>query len=204
VVALLFLAINSPHNMTTDEIKIEIEKALAGDRTLMLKGYKSSDGSVKDYVVLLLPDDGYKHLVKTSQEKLNKEVEFFMNEIRPADADIVEWATAIAEQHDSFVKSLSDSKPAKYMQFKNPTVKQGGMHFYQSEFESGAVQTVIIKNVQVLSTTNHTPDKEVKEPKGNIPRYKNLIRSKLPISQYEGQFNLSPDKVDMVKSLFMP
>lgn len=190
--------------MTTEEIKNEIDKALAGDRTLMLKGYKSSDGSVKDYVVLLLPDDGYKHLVKTSQEKLNKEVEFFMNEIRPVDADIVEWATAIAEQHDSFVKSLSASKPTKDMQFKNPTVKQGGMHFYQSEFEAGAVQTVIIKNVQVLSYTNHTPEKEAKEPKGNIPRYKNLIRSKLPISQYVGQFNLSPDKVEIVKSLFMP
>ena len=190
--------------MTTDEIKIEIEKALAGDRTLMLQGYKSSDGSVKDHVVLLLPDDGYKNLVKTSHEKLNKETEFFMNELRPADADIAEWATAVTEQVESFNKSMSDNKPVKEMQFKNPTVKQGGMHFYQSEFESGDIQTVIIKNVQVLSTTNHTPDKEAKEPKGNIPRYKNLIKSKLPISQYVGQFNLSPDKVDMVKSLCMP
>jgi len=189
--------------MTTDEIKTEIEKALAGDRTLMLKGYKSSDGSVKDYVVLLLPDDGYKNLIKTSKEKLDKETEFFMNELRPADADIVEWATAIAEQMDSFNKSMSDDKPVKEMQFKNPTVKQGGMHFYQSEFESGDIQTVIIKNVQVLSTTNHTPDKEVKLPKGNVPRYKSLIRSKLPVNQYVGQFNLSPDKVDMVKALCM-
>jgi hypothetical protein len=190
--------------MTTDEIKTEIDKALAGDRTVMLKGYKSSDGSVKDYVVLLLPDDGYKNLVKLSQEKLNKEPEFFMNELRPADADIGEWATAVTEQIASFTKSMSDEKPARDMQFKNPTVKQGGMHFYQNELEAGNTNTVIIKHVQVLSTTNHTPDKEVKEPKGNIPRYKNLIRSKLPISQYVGQFNLSPDKVEIVKSLFMP
>jgi hypothetical protein len=190
--------------MTTDEIKAEICKALAGDRTLMLKGYKSSDGSVKDYVVILLPDDGYRNLVKASHDKLNNEVEFFMSKIRPDDADIVDWATAIAEQSDSLVRSMSDSKPIKELQFKNPIVKQDGMYFYQSELESGAVQTVIIKNVQVLSSTNHTPDKEAKEPKGVIPRYKNLIRSKLPISQYVGQFNLSPDKVDMVKSLCMP
>lgn len=189
--------------MTTDEIKIEIEKALAGDRTLMLKGYKSSDESVKDYVVLLLPDDGYKNLVKLSHEKLNKETEFFMHELKPADADIVEWATAVTEQIASFTKSMSDDKPVKELQFKQPTIKQGGMHFYQSEFESGAINTVIIKNVQVLSTTDHTPDKEVKLPKGNIPRYKHLIRSKLPVSQYVGQFNLSPEKVDIVKSLFM-
>lgn len=190
--------------MTSDEIKHEVEKALAGDKTLMLKGYKSSDGAVKDYVVLLLPDDGYKNLVKTSHEKLNKETEFFMNELKPADADIAEWAAAITEQVESFNKSMSDNKPVKEIQFKNPTVRQGGMHFYQSEFESGEINTVIIKNVQVLSTTNHTPDKEVKEPKGVIPRYKNLIRSQLPISQYVGQFNLSPDKVELVKSLHMP
>jgi hypothetical protein len=190
--------------MTSEEIKNEVEKALAGDRTLMLKGYKSSDGSVKDHVVLLLPDDGYKNLVKTSHEKLDKEPEFFMNELRPADADISEWAIAITEQIESFNKSMSSDKPVKEMQFKNPTVKQGGTHFYQSEFESGAINTVIIKHVQVLSTTNHTPEKEAKEPKGNIPKYKNLIKSKLPISQYVGQFNLSPDKVDLVKSLCMP
>jgi hypothetical protein len=190
--------------MTPEDIKQEVERALNQDRTLMLKGYKSSDGSVKDYIVTLLPDDGYKNLVKISHEKLNKETEFFMTELRPAEADVAEWATAITEQIESFNKSLSEDKPVKEMQFKNPTVKQGGMHFYQSEFETGDVKTVIIKNVQVISVTNHTPDKEVKEPKGNIPRYKNLIKSKLPISQYVGQFNLSPDKVEMVKALHMP
>lgn len=190
--------------MTTDEIRKEIDKSLNGDRTLMLKGYKSSDGAIKDYVVLLLPDDGYKSLVKQSKDKLNKETEFFINELRPADADAAEWVTAITEQLASFDNSLSEDKPARDMQFKNPLVKLGGMHFYKSELEADAVQTVIIKNVQVLSTTNHTPDKEAKEPKGNIPKYKNIIRSKLPISQYVGQFNLSPDKVDIVKSLHMP
>jgi hypothetical protein len=190
--------------MTTDEIKIEIDKALAGDKTLLLKGYKSSDGSVKDHVVLLLPDGGYKDLVKKSREKLDTETDFFMSELRPTDADISEWAVAITEQIASFSNSLAEDKPVKEMQFKNPLVKQGGMHFYQSEFESGDIQTVVIKNVQVLSTTNHTPEKEAKEPKGNVAKYKNLIKSKLPISQYVGQFNLSPDKVDSVKSLCMP
>jgi len=190
--------------MKIEEIKNEIEKSLVGDRTLMLQGYKSSDGSIKDHVVILLPDDGYKNLIKLSQEKLNKETEFFINELRPKDADVKEWMTAITEQLDSFNKSLSDDKPPRDMQFKNPTVKQGGMHLYKSEVESGEVQTVIIKHVQVLSTTNHTQDIEVKEPKGNIPRYKNLIKSKLPISQYVGQFNLSPDKVELVKALCLP
>jgi hypothetical protein len=171
--------------MTIEEIKNEIDKALAGDRTLMLKGYKSSDGTVKDHVVVLLPEDGY-------------------NELRPKDADTAEWAQALIEQGDSFSASLNPDKPVKEMQFKNPLVKQGGMHFYKSEIESGEVQTVIIKNLQVLSTTNHTPEKEAKEPKGNIPRHKNLIKSKLPISQYVGQFNLSPDKVELVRAVHMP
>jgi hypothetical protein len=186
--------------MTIDEIKNEIDKALAGDRTLMLKGYKSSDGTVKDHVVVLLPEDGYKNLIKQSQEKLDKETDFFINELRPKDADIIEWTTAIAEQEYSFKASLNPDKPVKEMKFKNPLVKQGGMHFYQSEIESGEAQTVIIKNLQVLYTTNHTP----KEPKGNIPKYKNLIKSNLPIRQYVGQFNLSPDKVELVRSLRMP
>lgn len=189
--------------MTIPEIKNEIEKAVAGDRTLLIKGYKSSDGSVKDHVVILLPDDGYKNLVKQSQEKLDKEVGYFLNEIRPKDADTAEWAQALIEQGDSFNSSLNPDKPIKEMQFKNPLVKQGRMHYYQSEIESGEVQTVIIKNLQVLSTTNHTPEKAAKEPKGNIPRYKNMIKSKLPISQYVGQFNLSPDKIDMVKACSM-
>jgi hypothetical protein len=190
--------------MTIDEIKNEIDKALAGDRTLMLKGYKSSDGTVKDHVVVLLPEDGYKNLIKQSQEKLDKETDFFINELRPKDADIIEWTTAIAEQEYSFKASLNPDKPVKEMKFKNPLVKQGGMHFYQSEIESGEAQTVIIKNLQVLYTTNHTPEKEAKEPKGNIPKYKNLIKSNLPIRQYVGQFNLSPDKVELVRSLRMP
>lgn len=190
--------------MTIEEIKAQIEMALAGDRTLMLKGYKSSDGSVKDHVVVLLPDGGYKDLIKLSLEKLNKETKLFMHTIKPEDADDVEWATAITEQTASFNNSLAEDKPVKEMQFKNPLVKQGGMHFYQSEFESGDIQTVIIKNVQVLSTTHVTPETPVKEPKGNIPKYKSIIKYKLPISQYVGQFNLSPDKVEMVKSLCMP
>ena len=190
--------------MTIDEIKNEIEKALAGARTLMLKGYKSSDGTIKDHVVVLLPEDGYKNLIKQSQEKLDKEVGYFLNELRPEDADTAEWAKALIEQGDSFSASLNPDKPVKEMQFKNPLVKQGGMHFYKSEVESGEVQTVIIKNLQVLSTTNHTPEKEAKEPKGNIPKYKNLIKSKLPISQYVGQFNLSPDKVELVRAVHMP
>lgn len=189
--------------MTTEEIRQEIEKALAGDKTLMLQGYTSSDGSVKDYVVSLLPDDGYKQLVKSSYEKLNTETEFFMQELRPADADITEWAKAVSEQLDSFSKSMSEDKPVKEMQFKNPTVKQGGMHFYKAELEAGYVKTVILKNVAVLSTTNHSPDKEVKEPKGNIPKYKSMIRAHLPVSKYVGQFNLSPDKVELVRALHM-
>lgn len=190
--------------MTIEEIKEQVEMALAGDRTLMLKGYKSSDGSVKDHVVILLPDGGYKDLVKLSLEKLSKETKLFMHTIKPEDADDGEWATAITEQTASFNNSLSDDKPVKEMQFKNPLIKQGGMYFYQSEFEAGDIQTVIIKNVQVLSTTNVTNVKEAKEPKGNIPRYKSIIKYKLPISQYVGQFNLSPDKVELVKSFRMP
>jgi hypothetical protein len=75
------------------------------------------------------------------------------------------------------------------------------MYFYESEFKASAVSTIILKNVQVLSSTNHSKDVEDKIPKGNIAKYKHMIREHLPVSKYVAQFALSPGKVAIVKAV---
>lgn len=189
--------------MTYDEIKTEVEKAIADDRTLFIENYVTSDGVVKDYMVKLLPDSGYKDLVKESLEKLNTSTEEFMNEIRPADADMVEWATAVSEQIDSFSKTLAPDKEKKEMNFKNPLVKVGAVHVYQSEFEAGNISGVVLKNLQVLSSVVKSGQADEKLPKGNVAKYKHVVRSKLPIASYLGQLNLLPGKFSSVRSVHM-
>lgn len=189
--------------MKIEQIKTEVKKALAGDKVLLLEKYTSSEGQIKDYVIRLLPDDGYINLVKESLEILNNEAEKFLRDIRPSSADAVEWAKAAAEQIASFSNSLNPDKEKKNFNFKNPLVKDDGLYFYESEFKDGNINTVIIKNAQVLSSTNHSEEAEDKLPKGNIARYKYLIRAHLPVSKYVAQFILSPGKVETVKAVSM-
>jgi hypothetical protein len=189
--------------MNATEIIEEIKKAQESSKTLLLEKYVNSDGVVKDYVVRLLPGEGYHDLVKQSLDILDSNTQKFMSDIKPEDADMAEWATAISDQIDSFKKSLNPDKEKKAFTYKNPTVSNDGMHFYEEEFKSGNVNTVIIKNVEVLSTTLHSENVEEKLPKGNIARYKHIIKSHLPITRYVGQFNLSADKVQCVKAVLV-
>lgn len=189
--------------MITTEIIDEIKKAQESSKTLLLEKYVNTDGVVKDYVIKLLPGDGYHSLVQQSLEILDNNAQKFMSDIKPADADMAEWAKAVSEQIDSFKKSLDPDKEKKAFTYKNPTVSDNGMHFYEEEFKSGNVNTVMIKNIEVMSTTLHSETVEEKLPKGNVARYKHIIRSHLPISKYVGQFNLSPDKVQNVKAVLV-
>lgn len=192
--------------MTPQDIINEIEKAKAGDRTLMIAGYKTSDGAVKDYVVELLPSDGYKELVRKSGSDLLEKRAQLAEELIPEASEEVQqqYDAAVAELHASFLGSLDGNKPVKDIQYKNPTVKQGSVYLYNSEVEQGNIQTVIVKNLLIKSsTTRVASDKEVKESKNPVVNFKNKIKSKLPVSRYLPQLNLAPDKVELVRSLVM-
>lgn len=192
--------------MTPQDIINEIEKAKAGDRTLMIAGYKTSDGAVKDYVVELLPTDGYKELVRKSGSDLLEKRAQLAEELIPEASEEVQqqYDAAVAELHASFLGSLDGNKPVKDIQYKNPTVKQGSVYLYNSEVEQGNIQTVIVKNLLIKSsTTRVASDKEVKESKNPVVNFKNKIKSKLPVSRYLPQLNLAPDKVELVRSLVM-
>ncbi len=76
--------------MTPQDIINEIEKAKAGDRTLMIAGYKTSDGAVKDYVVELLPSDGYKELVRKSGSDLLEKRAQLVEELIPEASEEVQ------------------------------------------------------------------------------------------------------------------
>jgi hypothetical protein len=115
-----------------------------------------------------------------------------------------QYDAAVAELHASFLGSLDGNKPVKDIQYKNPTVKQGSVYLYNSEVEQGNIQTVIVKNLLIKSsTTRVASDKEVKESKNPVVNFKNKIKSKLPVSRYLPQLNLAPDKVELVRSLVM-
>jgi hypothetical protein len=183
--------------MTHEEINIEVEKALAGDKAILVEKYTTSDGVVKDYVVELLPDSGYKDLIKESLEILDKNPEEFLFNMRPSDADAEEWITAVNEQINSFKNSLNPSSDKPAWTEKQVLTKFGSILLTSGDSEPAAV----LKNMRVLSSTVQTENVEEKLPKGNIPRYKHIIRSKLPISKYLPRLNLAPGKFTSVKSV---
>jgi len=190
--------------MQIEDILHEVNKADAGSKTMLIEKYNTSDGAVKDYVIKLLPPDGYHALVRESLEQLQKETNKFMHDIRPADADMAEWAQAITEQVNSFNNSLMPSETKAARNYTKELVKLGAAYVEKQELESKTIQTAVLKNLVVLSSVNHTPEKAAKVPKGNVPRYKEIIRSNLPISAYLGQLNLAPGKVASVRAVDMP
>ena len=50
----------------------------------------NSDKEVKDFVIELIPDDGYNNLVRESMEILNNNAGLLLGELRPADANLVD------------------------------------------------------------------------------------------------------------------
>lgn len=187
--------------MDIQTILNEVNNAAAGSKTLLVEKYVTSDGAVKDYMVRLLPEDGYKALVKESLDILDGDPSKFMKDLKPADADMGEWAQAVSEQIDSFNKTLNPSADAPARNYKKELVKMGASYVDKQEFDNGAVNTAVLKNLVILSSVNHTPDKASKGPKGNIPKYKEMIRNELPIGKYLGQLNLSPEKVTSVRAV---
>lgn len=187
--------------MDTNEILEQVNKAAATEQLLLIEKYVTSDNVVKDYVVKILPENGYQDLVKQSLEILNKETEKFMFKLKPADADMGEWAQAVSEQIDSFNKTLNPSADKKAINFKKELIKVGAAYIDKAEIETTMPSCIVLKNLQIMATTLHSENAPDKMPKGNVPRYKELIRRELPIAAYLGQLNLAPGKVASVRAV---
>ncbi|MEN6635695.1 MAG: hypothetical protein ABFC56_07595, partial [Clostridiaceae bacterium] len=121
----------------------------------------------------------------------------------PNDVNLEEWAIAVQEQIQSFTNSLDETKAKKAFNFKEPLVKQGGYFVYETEVAAGDIQKIVLKHIKVLSSICRSEQPVVKLPKGNVAKYKYLIRSKLPVSSYIGQLNLFPGKFNQVKAVKM-
>ncbi len=187
--------------MNTQEILQEINSAATSGGNLLIEKYITSDGAIKDYVVRLLPDNGYKNLVQQSLDMLNEDANKFLRDLKPTEADTGEWVQAVSEQIDSFVKTLKPSPDAPVRNYTKELVKMGAAYVDKQDLDNNSLNTIVLKNLEVLSSVNHTPDKLFKSPKGNIPKYKELIRKELPISKYLGQLNLAPEKVTSVRAV---
>ena len=188
---------------TLEEIQKEVKIAAGSNRLLVIEGYTSSEGGVYNYVVKLLPDGGYMTLVKESHAMLEKlDVADLAAKHKEA-ATIEDWSTAKTEQLASFNNTINpaDDAPKRTYNTKIALVAQDGMFLRADEVATGKISVVVIKNLQVMSSSVVAlGSKAASLPKGTIPRLKHIIRDALPVSAYIAQLNLSPDKVKEVRA----
>lgn len=189
-------------NMTTDEIENEVRRALDYKTTLLVSKYHTTAGAVKDYVLELLPPNGYLNMVQESLDVLSNVPTEFTNKYKPENIEVSNWIIAMGELITSFRNSLivKSSKPAG----PQSILEDNGIYYYAHEFLGGErVKTIIIKHMRVLSSVTHAapPEKISHDP---VVRAKVFIRNLLPINNYLGQLNLEPGKVELVKSTIIP
>lgn len=190
--------------MTIEEIRAEIVKAAAGDRTLLVSKYVESTGAVKDYVVKLLPPTGYKDMVRASlailehPDSLNE----FLNKNMPVGAELGDWVIAVSDQIKSFRTTVGLEEETHKRASKQELVYTlNNTYCLRSEYETCDIKTVILKDLEILSSTNHSPEIIERVPKGNIPKLKQHVRNVLPIGRFLGQLNFRPDKVELVRAV---
>jgi hypothetical protein len=189
----------------SDVVK-EINYAHKVSHTLLITKYMSSAGSVKDYVVGLLPPGGYVELVKSSLQILEMSVNS-LKDIKPPQVDMSDWIVGASQLIISLRKSLQ-SNTEEYSSVKTPSrplVFKDGVYTYQDEEEAEDIQTVIVRNLFIESQVDHTPAiTESLLPKGKVPHAKALLRATLPVGNYLGQLNFSEGKVQDVKAVVIP
>lgn len=133
-----------------------------------IKGYVSSDGSVKDYVVEEIGKEGYLKLCKASieviEDVLEKNEGLEEDEIR-----------ALKELQESYQRTIKGEQPERKI-----------------TFEEGARY---LRHCKIISIREIQPAiKKKKEYRNNVTRYKDIWRQKLPIKCYVGQFKLKEGK----------
>ena len=170
-------------------IKSEIEKAYEGSRRLRIDGYRTSDGGVLDYEVVLLPENGYKDMVGASLEKLDS-VAF----PEDADQDVRDCEEqARGELRASFFKSLGDGHGRT-----GPVYEYSGKGWW---FDAGKEGVVILRGMRRESCKVVSGERSKPVNSKPLTKAKNLIRKQLPIDEYLGQLVLAEEKVASVAAL---
>lgn len=135
-----------------------------------IRGYISSDGSVKDYVLEIIGHDGYLDLCAQSVNKLNQ----MLTETSNPDEH-----QALTELRESYQKSI-----------------KGEHNKTEPWLDPGATY---LKHCKILKVnTLYQPETKPRKYRSNITRIKADVRTKLPISSYIGMIKLESGKYDSI------
>lgn len=157
-----------------EEIKAAVDRAIKENLPLEIKGYRSSTGSISDYTVRLIGKDGYLKLVEQSLNQISQTW-------NPGEYDEHTWDSAKEQLAASWTITLN-----------------GGHNKPQPSTDKEPEPDVIqLRNMECLSRFEHEEGKTVKSKALTLA--KNDIVLQLPLGSFLGQLKLQPGKVDSVK-----
>ena len=135
-----------------------------------IRGYISSDGSVKDLLIKQTNREGYHQLVRDSVNKINELIQ---------KSDDVDEIQALTELEASYRKTLNGEQA-----HRNWTREEGVQY----------LDYCIAVAYHVIRPSSKKPTKHRSE----VTRWKSYWRKHLPIGNFIGSIKLSKDKFDSV------
>ena len=177
---------------TTQQIKEIVAKAAAGSKKLDIKGYMSSEGTVSDMVVELLPEGGYQGLIK---QTLMEIATGSIKTAAPVDFEDKEaWKLGVDEQITSWNKSVA----GEHAERATGVPLEAGKGFFT---RADKPEVVILKSLRGISSkvSAASPNPPTKSAPKTIA--KKMFAKRCPIDAFIGQLNLSPDKIESISNL---
>lgn len=163
--------------MNKDEMIALLKRALETDSPIDILGYQGQDGSVSDFTVRLIPENGYAALVTRSIQELNS-AQFRREFVKTAED--LEVANTIQA---SLEKSAAGATPKK--QFKQELVRISGTPWWELSQESPVVRVA----VEWL----HRTVRQAGSGKSSTRNSRSKMREALPVGRYL-QLHLDPGK----------
>lgn len=179
---------------TPEAFRSAVAEAYAGSRRLEIERYSSANGKISNFVVELLPADGYDDLVKRSHEDLTvKREELKQNILVESNGEVTPEMVdcCIAELLASWERRMAGQISERV---SNQDLTDSGQGYHT---KAGS-DTVTVFNVLRISEDMVTPPRK-KESKWGKTRVKSALTRQLPIGDYIGQMNFKMDNVDDVR-----
>lgn len=167
--------------MTPDKVKALVDQAMAGSKTLKIKGYVSGDGTVADYIVKLIGHEGYLDLIRASLKMLQGG-----KIAKPAGIPPADWDAAVAEQITSWTRTLQGESSRTAT---TPLKPMGGYWIDPSRPDLVAIKNLLEVHCRVLTPSTKAATKSAAKTLA-----KKHIAESAPIGNYNGQMNLAPGK----------
>ena len=179
--------------VTTQQIKEAVSKAVAGSRKLKIGGYVNSAGDVTDFVVELLPEDGYANLIK---EALVGIAEGSLSTLPPEGfQDKEAWSKGVDEQILSWTKSAAGTQPSRQ---GGGIVSSTGPGYSIFEDKPDVVAVFHARSLEAVKRVV-TPNEPTKSAAKTIA--KSILRDRSPLGAYIGRLNLSSDKLESIEAI---